>query len=119
VQRNQLQVAQQHLSVALQHDPNMQPARDLMDKLGGPQALQEGYNMYQSANQLYQGVRDLTSVAPAGSNAASSGQTLPAGYQPNAANTSTPAVSGTAPLTNLPPVPYVPSLEAGAGSTFR
>lgn len=119
VQRNQLQGAQQHLSVALQHDPNMQPARDLMTKLGGPQALQQGYNVYQSANQLYQGVRDLTNVAPAGTGNTSSGQTLPAGYQPNAVNPSAPAVSGAAPLTNLPPVPYVPSLEAGAGSNFR
>lgn len=115
VQRNQIQNAQQHLAVALQQDPNMQPARDLMTKLGGAQAVQQTYNAYQTANNVYQGVRDLSNMAPAGTANVAPSQTMPAGFQPN----TPPAVQGAAPLTNLPAIPYVPSLEAGAGSSFR
>ena len=129
VQRNQIQNAQQHLAVALQQDPNMQPARDLMTKLGGAQAVQQTYNAYQTANNVYQGVRDLSNMAPVGGANMAANQTLPAGFQPNSIpNTSVPnasvpntapAVQGAAPLTNLPAIPYVPSLEAGAGSSYR
>jgi Tfp pilus assembly protein PilF len=125
VQRNQIQNAQQHLTTALQQDPNMQPARELLTKLGGAQAVQQTYNAYQTANNVYQGVRDLSNMVPAGTAGTVANPTLPAGYQPNAAantmapNTNAPTVNGAAPLTNLPAIPYVPSLEAGAGSSFR
>lgn len=118
VQRNQIQGAQQHLTTALQQDPNMQPARDLLTKLGGAQAVQQTYNAYQTANNVYQGVRNFGNMAPAGTTGVATGQAQPAGYQPNATGTA-PTVQGTAPLTNLPSVPYVPSLEAGAGSSYR
>lgn len=119
VQRNQIQGAQQHLAAALQQDPNMQPARDLMTKLGGAQAVQQTYNAYQTANNVYQGVRDLSNMAPVGTNGIAPAQTQPAGYQPPTTPGTQPTVQGAAPFSNLPSVPYVPSLEAGAGSSFR
>lgn len=119
VQRNQIQNAQQHLTVALQQDPNMQPAREMLAKLGGTQAVQQTYNALQTANNVYQGVRDFSSAAPASATSTPAAQTLPAGYQPSVAPGAAPVVNSAAPLTNLPAIPYVPSIEAGAGSSYR
>lgn len=46
--------AQQHLQVALQADPNLQEARNLMDKLAGSQTAQAAVSTYNTANQIYQ-----------------------------------------------------------------
>jgi len=127
VQRNQLPAAQQHLTAALQQDPNMQPARDLLTKIGGSQTLQQTYNTYQTASSVYQAVRDLSTTAPAGGNMApgqlpqpqgivptGSQQMLPAGTA-GASAASSPTVTG-----ELPPLPYVPSLEPPpATTTYR
>jgi len=45
--------AQQHLQLALQADPNLQQARDLMDKLGGNQTAQTAMSAYNTAGQIY------------------------------------------------------------------
>lgn len=45
--------AQQHLQLALQADPNLQPARDLMGKLGGSPTAQTAMSAYNSAGQIY------------------------------------------------------------------
>ena len=117
VQRNQLQNAQQHLTTALQHDPNMQPARELLTKIGGPQALQQTVNAYQTASTMYQGVRNLTNTTPAGAVGPAISQATPAGYpqmQPGSYPQTTNLPPATmAPNGSLPSLPYVPSLEAG------
>ncbi len=45
--------AQQHLQLALQADPNLQQARDLMDKLGGSPTAQTAMSAYNTAGQIY------------------------------------------------------------------
>jgi hypothetical protein len=45
--------AQQHLQVALQEDPNLQQARDLMNRLGDSQTAQTASNAIHSAGQIY------------------------------------------------------------------
>lgn len=45
--------AQQHLKLALQADPNLQQARDLMDRLGGNQTVQTAMAAYGTASQIY------------------------------------------------------------------
>ena len=46
--------AQQYLSGALQADPNLEPARELMARLGGSQSTQTAMAAYGTAKQIYQ-----------------------------------------------------------------
>lgn len=48
-----LAATQQHLQLALQADPNLQPARELMSKLGQNSATQTAMSVYNTANQIY------------------------------------------------------------------
>lgn len=52
--RQNLPETRQYLAKALAIDPNLQPARDMMNSLGGPQLAQQANGMMQQANQLYQ-----------------------------------------------------------------
>ncbi len=52
-------VAQQYLQTALQIDPNLQPARDMMGTLQNSAFAQQAYGSYQQANQMYQGVNNV------------------------------------------------------------
>ena len=52
--RQNIPLARQYLTKALTIDPNLQPARDMLNSLGGPQLAQQADGMMQQANQLYQ-----------------------------------------------------------------
>jgi Tfp pilus assembly protein PilF len=52
--RQNVVTARQYLGKALAIDPNLQPARDMMNSLGGIQAVQQAGAMVQQANQSYQ-----------------------------------------------------------------
>jgi Tfp pilus assembly protein PilF len=52
--RQNLPETRQYLSKALAIDPNLQPARDMMNSLGGPQLAQQANGVMQQANQIYQ-----------------------------------------------------------------
>lgn len=57
--KQNIPAAQQHLQVALQQDPNLQPARDLMNRLGGSQSMQAAANAYQMAGSVMQTVQGI------------------------------------------------------------
>ena len=57
--RQKLPEAQKHLQAALEIDPNMQPARDLLNQMGGVQTAQQAYGLYQNAGNMVQAVRGL------------------------------------------------------------
>ena len=61
--------AQQYLQTALQADPNLKEARDLMDKINGSPTAQNAMAAYQTANQIYRtaqaSVTPTTSANPA------------------------------------------------------
>ncbi len=52
--RQNLPETRQYLTKALTIDPNLQPARDMMNSLGGQQFAQQASGVMQQANQLYQ-----------------------------------------------------------------
>ena len=52
--RQDIPSARQYLSNALAIDPNLQPAKDMMNSLGGPQLAQQASGAMKQANQLYQ-----------------------------------------------------------------
>ena len=58
--RKNVPATQQYLGNALQIDPNLKPARDLMASMGGAQNIsqmaQQGQNMVQQAQGIYQQV---------------------------------------------------------------
>lgn len=58
---NNMAGAQQHLQLALQADPNLAPAKDLMAKLGGGQSAQTAVATYNAANQLYRTAQAIAS----------------------------------------------------------
>ncbi|MCA9132974.1 MAG: tetratricopeptide repeat protein [Planctomycetales bacterium] len=59
--------AQQHLQLALQADPNLKEARDLMEKIAGSSTAQSAVAAYQTAGQIYRTAETLvTPTVPAG-----------------------------------------------------
>jgi tetratricopeptide (TPR) repeat protein len=60
--RQNIPETRQYLSKALAIDPNLQPARDMMNSLGGPQLAQQTSGMIQQATQLYQQAGQLGSA---------------------------------------------------------
>ncbi len=54
--------AQQYLQAALQADPNLKEARELMDKISGSPTTQNAMAAYQTANQIYRTAQ--ATVAP-------------------------------------------------------
>ncbi len=73
--------AQNYLASALRIDPNLQPARDLMNQLsGGGQIVQQAAGIYKNANNLYQNANGLiqaTQQSVAAPGAGSMQTTLP------------------------------------------
>lgn len=57
--KQNIPAAQQHLQSALQIDPNLQQARDLMNQLGGSQGVQTAMNAYQMAGNVLQTVQGI------------------------------------------------------------
>lgn len=78
--RQDLPSTRQYLSNALAIDPNLQPARDMMNSLGGPPMAQQASGAMQQASQIYQQVGQLGSAvqnaySPSQSAASNSGNT--------------------------------------------
>lgn len=60
--------AQQHLQLALQADPNLKEARDLLDRIGGSPTAQTAMAAYQTAGQIYRTAQAVNgSATPASS----------------------------------------------------
>ena len=74
--KQNIPAAQQHLQTALQIDPNLQQARDLMNRLGGGQGVQTAVNAYQMAGNIMQTVQG---VAAPNSQPTGQGITAPIG----------------------------------------
>jgi tetratricopeptide (TPR) repeat protein len=56
--RQNIPAAQQHLSTALQIDPNLQPARDLLNQMGGGQLAQQAMGAYQGVDQTWNALQN-------------------------------------------------------------
>jgi Tfp pilus assembly protein PilF len=85
--RQNIPETRQYLTKALAIDPNLQPARDMMNSLGGPQLAQQAGGMLQQANQVYQQVGQL-------------GSAVQNAYSPNNIAT-VPASTNVAPATSI------------------
>jgi Tfp pilus assembly protein PilF len=94
--RKNVPATQQFLTNALQIDPNLKPARDLMASMGGAQAIQ---NVAQQGNQY---LNQAQSVFQQASAINSNVQGL---WQPNGASPAAPSDPSSVPALNLPPVP--------------
>ena len=94
--RKNVPATQQYLTNALQIDPNLKPARDLMASMGGAQAIQ---NVAQQGNQY---LNQAQSVFQQASSINSNIQGL---WQPNGPSPAAPGEPSTLPALNLPPVP--------------
>jgi hypothetical protein len=94
--RKNVPATQQYLTNALQIDPNLKPARDLMASMGGAQAIQ---NVAQQGNQY---LNQAQSVFQQASSINSNIQGL---WQPNGPSPAAPGEPSTLPTLNLPPVP--------------
>ena len=79
--KQNIAAAQQHLQLALQIDPNLKEARDLMNRLGGSGAVQAASNAYNVAGNVMQSVQGITSAYSGGT---------PAGVQSSAYTPSQP-----------------------------
>ncbi len=60
--KQNLAAAQQHLQLALQIDPNLKEARELMNRLGGSGTMQAATNAYNVAGNVMQSVQGFTGV---------------------------------------------------------
>lgn len=60
--KQNLAAAQQHLQLALQIDPNLKEARDLMNRLGGSGAVQAASNAYNVAGNVMQTVQGISNT---------------------------------------------------------
>jgi tetratricopeptide (TPR) repeat protein len=94
--RKNVPATQQYLTNALQIDPNLKPARDLMASMGGAQAIQ---NVAQQGNQY---LNQAQSVFQQASAINSNVQGL---WQPNGSSPPAASESNTHPALSLPPVP--------------
>lgn len=89
--------AQQHLQAALQADPNLQPARDLMNTLSASQQGQTAMAAYNTANQVYKNFQNpAAQPAPTNNSMPVSGSTSPS-------NISAPSLQ----YSQLPQLPQV------------
>ncbi len=89
--RQNLPETRQYLAKALAIDPNLQPARDMMNSLGGPQMAQQASGMMQQANQLYQQSGQIYQQV------GQLGSAVQNAYSPNNVATAPAAAGGTAP----------------------
>ena len=98
--RKNVPATQQYLSAALQIDPNLKPARDLMASMGGAQKINQMAQGGQQAVQQAQGIYQQAGAI--GSNIQGLLNAAPASYQssPSMATTSVPNLPPAAPATN-------------------
>lgn len=93
--------AQQHLQLALQADPNLQPARDLLSRLGGSPAAAQVAGAYQMAGNVYQtaqGFAQGQGIAATPATAQAAGGNRPPNWLSSpAAPAGSPAYGGYAP----------------------
>ncbi len=87
-----LPAAQQYLQLALQADPNLTRARDLLDKINGNPSTQSAMAAYQTANQIYRTAQAVTTPQQG----ATGGTAVPA----------TSAIYQQTPSTPMPQSPY-------------
>lgn len=122
--RKNIPATQQHLNAALQIDPNLKPARDLLASMGGAQnvsqMVQQGQQFGQQAMGVYQQAGSLAnsvqsawgapSAAPPASGAGTSPSTLAAPYVAQNPNgyIPVPATPLTTPSVSVPPLPTNP-----------
>lgn len=72
--------AQRHLQVALQADPNLQPARELWATINGSPTTQSAIAAYQTANQIYRTAQGtVTPTTPANNAVFQQSASVPAG----------------------------------------
>ncbi len=100
--------AQQHLQVALQIDPNLKEARDLMNRLGGANAIQAAGNAYNMAGSVMQTIQSAGS-GYAGATQPASGQAVVG--QPGITQPTTYPTYPTASGTNAVPAPNQPLMR--------
>jgi Tfp pilus assembly protein PilF len=85
--KQNIAAAQQHLQLALQIDPNLKEARDLMNRLGGSGAVQAASNAYNMAGNVMQSVQGMSGAynggAPAGVQAGAYAPSQPTPGQAN------------------------------------
>ena len=94
--RKNVPATQQYLNNALQIDPNLKPARDLMASMGGTQAIQ---------NVALQGNQYLNQAQTVFQQASAINTNVQGLWQPNGAVPSTTNQPNALPTLNLPPVP--------------
>lgn len=106
VQNQNVAAAQQHLQTALQIDPNLALARDLMQQISNNSAVQSAMAAGQMASSVYRTAESISAPStqanqaifqmPAPASSAAGWQTLP-NNQVNTSMLSVPNLSGTAP----------------------
>jgi tetratricopeptide (TPR) repeat protein len=104
--RKNIPATQQYLGVALQIDPNLKPARDLMASMGGARAIQ---NVAQQGDQWMNQAQSVMQQASAVSNSV---QGL---WQPPAVQGNNPATATALPVVSNAPNP----IESNVGSMVR
>ncbi|MGN6134621.1 MAG: tetratricopeptide repeat protein, partial [Aureliella sp.] len=62
--KQNIPAAKQQLQLALQADPNLQPARDLMNQLGGNSMVAQAASAYQMAGNIYQTAQGIAHATP-------------------------------------------------------
>ena len=67
--KQNIAAAQQHLQLALQIDPNLKEARELMNRLGGSGAVQAASNAYNVAGSVMQSVQGISGAYTGGTSA--------------------------------------------------
>lgn len=72
--KQNIAAAQQHLQLALQIDPNLKEARDLMNRLGGSGAVQAASSAYNVAGNVMQSVQGITGANGGGASAPAGAQ---------------------------------------------
>lgn len=95
--------AQQHLQAALQADPNLQPARDLLNALTAGQTAQTAMNTMNTAGQIYRAVQSSSSTAPGAATLPTN--TLTGSTLPGNATIGHAVHGNPAPTTGLPSLP--------------
>jgi tetratricopeptide (TPR) repeat protein len=122
--RKNVPATQQYLGNALQIDPNLKPARDLMASMGGAQSITQMASTGQGMLQQAQGIYNQAGAI--GNNVQSLMRTAPAGVMPTNAPSAVGAMMPSSPVpasTNgfslpAPTASSIPSYEsAGAPST--
>jgi tetratricopeptide (TPR) repeat protein len=117
--RKNIPATQQHLNSALQIDPNLKPARDLMASMGGAQNVQQmvqqgqqagqkAMGIYQQAGAVANNVTSLFSPPQAGSNVQPVSGAIPTAAPPvGTASFAQPGMA-TRTVTPVPPLPNAP-----------